>query len=180
MKRRAILYITECDPKRFETLLFRKQLPFVPAPLPLHVEADAEQVKRRADYSVSNAFALRLVMDFADQGGLSLEAALYAGRNAVRKLDLVANGADPARDVYIVHVAEFALEGEDGDPMQIFACHLDDLAAVLAEKTDPAQVRRITLVNASATSRFVLGRAAEFGLFPDHDTRPAWQMAEVF
>jgi len=182
MKRRAILFVTDCEEKRFDTLLFRRQLPFVPAPLPMDLDLTdplGDRAKRRADYSIADAFLLRLMLDFMDQGGVDVESARYAANNALGRIGAVADVPGQG-DIYVAHVAEKRIPGEDFNPMQLFACRLADLERILSERTDPDQVRRITLVSASAASRFVLARAAEFDLFPEHDTRPAWDMGGVF
>jgi len=179
MKRRAILYATDCEEKRFDNYLFRKQLPFDPAPLPEHIDLNSDRGKRRAEYSVANAFELRLMLDLTDQGGIDVESAQYAAGNAVRKLRWV-SGEPTGDDLYIALVTEVPLPGEDFTRKQLFACRLADLHLVLADNTEPDQVRRVTLVNASAASRFVLARAGEFGVFQEHDARPAWDMVEVY
>jgi hypothetical protein len=182
MKRRALAYVTDCEDRRFDTYLNRGQLPFRPAPLPLDVDIEdptGPRARRWADYSVRDAFLLRLMLDFVDVGGVDVESGLYTARNA--RIEAAAEAAGGA-DIYVAHLQErpVEVEGDDIRGQQHFAGRLVDLPEWLAARTDPDSVQRITIVNASAASRFVLARAAEFDLFPEHDTRPAWEMGAVY
>jgi len=176
MKRRAVLYITDCEEKRFDNYHFHGRLPFI-VNQPLFPD-ESERGKRRADYSVADAFSLRIMMDFTDGGGVDVDAALYAAGNACHKIKYRADDA-PSGDVYLVLVQERPIDSVEA-PRQLFAATLEDIPAIIAEKTAPEETRRVVLVNASAASRFVVDRAREFGTVAENDSRPAWEMAEVY
>lgn len=177
MKRRAVLYITDCEEKRFDNYLFHARLPFIVKSLPLFPD-ESERGKRRADYSLADAFALRVMLDFTDGGGVDVEAALYAARNAWGKLYGRADDAPPG-DVYLVLVQGRPTDANEA-PRKLFAVTLADIPAIIAAEAAPEETLRVVLVNASAASRFVMERAREFGTVAENDFRPAWDLAEVY
>ena len=177
MKRRHLLYITDCEEKRFDNHFFNGRLPFTPKSLPVFPD-ESERGKRRADYSVADGFALRVMLDFTDAGGVDVEAALYAAGNAWHKIKGRADDA-PSGDVYLVLVQERPTDAVEA-PRQLFAVTLAEIPAIIADKTAPEETLRVVLVNASAASRFVMERAREFGTVAENDFRPAWDLAEVY
>lgn len=177
MKRRAILYVTETEEKRFDNYLFHGRLPFIPTSLPPMPDF-TDRGKRRADYSVADAFALRVMMDFTDGGGVDVDAALHAAGNALRAIE--GRTADVhVGDVYLVLTQERPIDSVPA-PRQLFAATLAEIPAIITDKTAPEETRRVVLVNASAASRFVIERAREFGTVAENDPRPAWEMGAVY
>ena len=67
MKRKALLTITGCTPKAFETYSFRDFLPFV------------IEDRNWSNYTIHNAFSLKVLMNAAESTDLSSAAVLAAG-----------------------------------------------------------------------------------------------------
>lgn len=177
MKRRAVLYVADCEEKRFDGYYFRKQLPFVPA-LPLDSEEDDARARRRAEYSLLDAFLLRLMMEFVDHGGVEIEAAKYAAGNAFHHLGNASERNGGGDDIWLAFFQ--SRPGElDFAPRALGAGNLDEIPALIRGKSDPSDPARVVLVNASAASRFVIDRAAEFGITREWENRPAWLIEET-
>ncbi|WP_420345000.1 hypothetical protein [Paenirhodobacter sp.] len=178
MKRRAILYVADCEEKRFDGYYFRKQLPFVPD-LPLDSEADDARARRRAEYSLSDAFLLRLMMDFVDDGGVEIDAAKYSAGNAIRHLHRASERLNADQDIWLAFLQN--RPGElDFAPRALCAGSLDEIPGLIREKSDPSDPPRVVLVNASAASRFVVNRADEFGITRNSENRPVWLIEETY
>ncbi|MDF3606212.1 hypothetical protein PE067_08750 [Paracoccus sp. DMF-8] len=177
MKRRAILYSADCEEKRFDGYYFRNQLPFVPE-LPLSGEKDDAHTRRRAEYSLQDAFLLRLMMEFVDHGGVAIDAAQYSAGNAFHHLALASERVGRDHDVWLVFIQN--RPGElDFAPRALCAGCLDEIPALIRDKSDPSDPPRVVLVNASGASRFVLNRADEFGILREGEARPVWLIEET-
>ncbi|MCW1931733.1 hypothetical protein [Pararhodobacter zhoushanensis] len=177
MKRRLVLEVTQCAEKRFDNYHFHKNLPFIAPEPSSFVSVNSDGSKRRADYSARDAFDLRMMMEFTDNGGVDVNSAKYAASNAWRKL-LTASERAPTSDLYLVLVQERPVEGFQ--PRQLFAGTLDEVPALIAENTAAEAVQRIVLVNASEASRFVVSSLKHFGVISDEDQRPAWLLDDAF
>ncbi|SDX21403.1 hypothetical protein [Roseicitreum antarcticum] len=177
MKRRAIIYLADCEEKRFDNYLYNDRLPFFVTSLSELHDPESEKGKKRADYSVCNAFELRMMLEFTSDGGIDVESARHAAENAAFKL-AYAFQDQPDTDVFVALV-QFR-KFEDLTPRAIFVGTFADIAAQIAEKTDAPEVQRVVMVNASEVSRFVLPRAVEFDLINEYDPRPAWVMDGIY
>lgn len=180
MKRRAVLYVTDCEEKRFDMYLFRQQLPFTPAPLPSHVDEASERGKRRADYSLMDAFLLRLMMDIIDHGGLDVEAATYVAGNIRHRLIMASERLASDQDVWIGYLQNRPNAEMDFVFRQLFAGSLEEVPEAIRERSEPNDPPRVVLINASAASRFVIDRADEFGVTVEREPRPVWMIEQTY
>lgn len=179
MKRRAILYVVDCEEKRFDGYQFREQLPFVPAPLPTHITSESDRGKRRADYSLYEALSLRLMLELNNHGGIAIEAATYASGNARHHLVMASERGGDA-DIWLAYLQNDPTEECDFVLRALCAGTLDELPDLIRDKSDPDQPPRVTIINASAASRLVAQRAGEFDVGEELDARPIWLMPDVY
>jgi len=165
MKRKAFLTIAGCTVKRFDNMQLRDQLPFRPQFGAFGEDAKAEYAQ--ADYSVMDAFRMRVFLDAAENKGLSVEAAKYIAGNCERALrGASAVGGDG--DLWIFYAQGRAFQPEDGGDAitgrTLGAGTLDTLAEFVAAKVDRDETQFLALINASLASRHVLGSAVKAGL----------------
>lgn len=179
MKRRAILYVVDCEEKRFDGYQFREQLPFVPAPLPMFPAPESERGKRRADYSLKDALALRLMLELNNHGGIAVEAASYAAGNSHHHLVLASERSEGS-DIWLAYLQNDPTEECDFVIRALCAGTLDELPNLIRAKADPEQMPRVTILNASAASRFVKKRAAELDVGDESDDRPIWLLPDAY
>lgn len=169
MKRKAFLAIAGCTVKRFDNMQLRDQLPFRPQFGP---GADAPQAEyAQADYSVMDAFRMRVFLDAAENKGLSVEAAKYIAGNCDRYLRPVSARATPdgaGEDLWIFYAQgrpyASADTGEQMTPRTLGAGTLASLPAFMAEKVDRHENQFLVLINASLASLYVLAAALKSGV----------------
>ncbi len=164
MKRAGIAYTADVDARRFDLLLQREQLPF-PAKTP------------PTQYSLVEAFELRLFLDLIEQGGVSIDVArdvVVGGVNAmlVHPLNQTAGEADLWAGVAMIRDPEMG-EGPASWHSFAVAGTLANLSAAAEARTQEhgpqAQLVRLIAANASAAARFVRRRAHEMGLSEAQD-----------
>lgn len=181
MKRKDLLKITGCDAKRFENYHWRNQLPFIAAPQPdSKGDPDYQVEMRRANYSLRDAFQLRVFMDVSEKDGLSIEAAKYIAGNCIHHLQMASEAARSRKsDMWIFyaqgHVTRFEGSGERWTPRALGAGRLEDLSAFV-EKISAEGNRFITIFNATMASARVLGAAMVSNMIvpDDEPVKPLW------
>lgn len=144
MRRAALTTLVDMDPERFNVLRRRDQLPFVGA---------AESDGGWQDFSLQDAFKLRMMLDLMEGSGLG-PAEAKSVLHGASMID-VHHAADAAPELWF---GEFIKPGGE------FGGHLGPLSQ-LAERLDqPGRASRVVLVNASRAARAILARAAELGI----------------
>ncbi|SEC27604.1 hypothetical protein [Rhodobacter sp. 24-YEA-8] len=167
MKRKDLLKITGCDAKRFENYHWRDQLPFVAAPeAGIEKDPDYQIEHRRAEYSISDAFQLRVFMDASENNGLSIEAAKYIAGNCIRHLQNAEETVAPdAGDMWIFYAQGyrqvFPDTGEGWTPRYLKAGCLQDLSTFIGQEVAGEEVQFVALINATSASARVLAAAFE-------------------
>lgn len=171
MKRAAFLHCVGIGAPRFKLLKQRDQLPFAPDSAYYFPDSDG----KHADYTLSDAFLLRVFLDATENKGLSIEAAKYIAGNCMWHLRTTAD-AMPAQtaDLWIFyaqgHVQQLDDSGEFWTPRHLGAGRLEDLAQFVNEKLPAAETQFITLINATMASARVLAAAFERGvIIPDDE-----------
>ncbi len=172
MRRAGIIHCVGIDAPRFNLLRKRKQLPF-------HVARD-ENAAKWQDFSLDDAFRLRVELDFVAQEstetypeGLGAE---YASRLVTNSVSLTVGTAYLARPEIWVGVCVFEGLMQDGKT-ETYREHLcGSLSQILSKYHDeiPRQTeegpykyisgKRVFLANATRAARFVVQRAQELGL----------------
>jgi len=159
MKRSGIAFCVNLDPRRFDHYVYRDQLPFPAKEAP-------------AQYSLAEAFALRVFLDAIEEGGVSIELAQHIatsgpGRLLVHPLNQKPGEADLWVGAALIRDPDLG----EGDA----ALHSFTVAGTLAELVTQAEARaaehgpqanliRLVTVNASRAARSVRSRANEMGL----------------
>lgn len=185
MKRKDLLAVSACTNKRFDNLALRKQLPFIPVPVPGLVDPQSERGRKMADYSLEDAFRLRLMLDLVENQGLNLDAAQYAARNAGTALRRDFYGANldiDGPDIWLVF-AQYRPTASGLVPRMLKGATLADMSRLIMEEINPDEARQelafIVMVNASAISETVTANAlAEAVISADcFDFKPLWLSA---
>ncbi|MEM6677324.1 MAG: hypothetical protein AAF675_05580 [Pseudomonadota bacterium] len=180
MRRAGLLHITDCPLERFNSLRRRGQLPFFDDS---KGEERSDQLSKWQDFSLEDAFNLRLLMDLMDAEGVAHSEADYVVGNALRNLSMhplnypsshgemwVAGGVltDPGgsseKGFWRFHIA-----GRFGD--------LPGLAEGQMAGFPDSQLVRLTSVNASRAADFVRDKARELGLPEGDDYSQVWESA---
>jgi len=157
MKRKEFLEIAGCTVKRFDNMRLRDQMPFTPKPG--GVSDDPEG--KHADYSILDAFQLRIFLDAIENKGLPADTATYIAGNCIHHLraasERVGQGGDELW-VFYAHGRPFRFSdtGETMTPRRLGAGTLAELPAFVRDKLSPEETQFIALVNASVASLFVL------------------------
>ncbi|MFI0394932.1 hypothetical protein [Paracoccus jiaweipingae] len=173
MKRAALLNCTGLGAERFK-LLQRDDL------LPFFASGD-DRVSRWQDYTLDDAFRLRLMMDLIDAEspeayptGLGPSFSRRVVQSSLAVLPLtVADAAAQSPSIYIAYAAFEGLLNDDTPDR--FPCHycgpLADLdgwiAGIIAKDGDGYRnfaCKRLFMANATRAANFVLERAQELGL----------------
>ncbi|MDO9639167.1 MAG: hypothetical protein Q7J44_11560 [Pseudotabrizicola sp.] len=177
MKRAAIAFCVDVDPRRFDHYVFRDKLPF-PAPVP------------PANYTLENAYDLRLFLDLMTQGGVSMDQASEIVASGTDKLMVHPLNQNPgAADLWVgaalIHDPDLG-EGNDAFHTFFVAGTMIELAvdaeATAKEYGDKSRLMRVIAANASAAARLVAARAHEMGLpeaadIPQIETRAAYNVS---
>lgn len=156
MKRKALLAITGCTAKAFETFAFRDFLPFV--------------IEDRAwsDYTIENAFSLKVLMDAA-QNTDHASASVLARRalDKLRPLDPFAWSGDEELWVALIRY-DWPDAPEDWDCREVVAGRWIDIQAaasrLVTEQAPGARIVGILSLSATKIAKAVLEEAREFGL----------------
>lgn len=168
MKRVALLYCTAIDVTRFNVLKQRQQMPFT---VPV-----GDESSRWADYSLHDAFALRLMLDLiGGEGGDGIQRVGVVPSFACGIVDnlLCRFERDPLTTMEPGLWGAVAIMEEPASPeggalryTDWFAGKLEDLPAWLAARSanSGAVPVRIFTVNVSRAAQFVRERAHELGL----------------
>ncbi|WP_157001531.1 hypothetical protein [Paracoccus sp. S4493] len=169
MKRAALLFCADVDASRFKLLKQRDQLPFL-----LH---DQDQDSKWADYSLEDAFRLRIMLDLINDasketypGGLGPQfAQSVAGNIGVQSADVAG-----CRPMFWAGVIGFEGINRNDQPehwLVPFTGTLGGLEeavsqeqATWAEVYSEISVPRMFLANATRAAEYIRGRAAELGI----------------
>lgn len=165
MKRRDLLAISGCSVKKFDNLRVREHVPFNYASL-----NDPEG--KQTDYSIVDAFQLRIFLDASENKGLPAEAATYIGGNCVRHLRNAHDPKMPDADLWIFYAQgrpyQFPDTGEFMTPRALGAGTLADLPAFVETKITDADNQFLVLINATFASTLILVGALKAGLIEDN------------
>lgn len=177
MKRAAMLYCADLDPARFKLFKQRNQLPFA--------FGDDEPGVKRNDYTLDQAFCLRLMLDLI--GGESSDETQLNGLGPTYAANMVLNIMNrfpqhPLMQVLpldwwagVIVFEDFDADGEAIRWSEWFVGELEQLAAWIGEKRQRqpspnsesrGQVNtvRVFLANVTRSADFVRDRAEELGL----------------
>lgn len=167
MKRKDLLQIAGCSVKRFDNMQLRGHLPFDSNPGPENAfkVPDADRSKQ-ADYSLENAFQLRIFLDAVENKGLSVEVAQYIAQNCLHVLRRAKSGSDVGEETIWLFYAQ-----ERGAPGKVMgAGPMSALEDFLQTKADPDNAQFIVLMNASMASAIVIAGGLNAGIFiPDDE-----------
>lgn len=183
MKRAAFLACAGTDAPRFKLLKSREQLPFTPKLGPRLEDQEAELA--HADYSLFNAFQMRVFFDASDNKGISIDAAQYIARNCARHLWDSSERNKSTGDMWIFYAQgrpyRFPDTGEYMTPRTLGAGTLDELASFIETKISLAETQFITLINASMVSDHVLAAAFKAGVIVggDEPIKHVWEREYV-
>ncbi len=144
MKRAELLSLVELDPPRFNLLRQRGHLPFV---------GSAESERGWQEFSLQDAFKLRMMRDLMEGQGLGPAAAGSILRPDVFGIE---HAASVSPDLWFGEISK------DGGFFTTFRGTLSDLTDAFGDRRD---VRAIFVVNASRAARDVLARAGEMGIY---------------
>jgi hypothetical protein len=162
MKRKQLLYVTECNGKRFDTLHTRDQLPFL------------KTRGRWAEYSLQDAFLLRILLAFIDDipdvsgeryRALKIRSATRIVNEVASKLPHIdsrrALEAFSKKDrFFCAFVCSSAPQEMDRDlHAEFFLCTYGDMLSRMRGGGD--SVERVFAVNASNEARVLLRRLEE-------------------
>lgn len=170
MKRAALLFCSGIDAARFKLLKQRDQLPF-------HV-LDHDHDAKWADYSLEQAFRLRVMLDLMDDGNKETYPAGLGpqfARSIAENLGVTreeALGANPAHWAGVIGVQGATLRGEGERWLLRFAGPLSNLETAIAverercaEAYSGISVRRMFLADATRAARYVTKSAKALGIF---------------
>jgi len=181
MRRAALLYCIDIDVPRFKVLRAREQFPIV-----VGMNDDAES--RGANYTLDDAFRMRVTLDMIGDGeGNAPALAPSIASSVVVSLmgQFCVKGRHPLdilapQDLWGGVVV---FEDQSADPIprydQSFAGDLSDIPSYIADfllrwpehKTVPV---RLIMVNVSRAARFVRQRAADLGIPESLESYPDW------
>lgn len=161
MKRKAILAITTCTPKAFETWSFRDFLPFT--------IGDG----RWSDYTIDHAFQLKLLMEAAQ--ATDTAAASYLAARALRKMHPLDPFAFTGGDLWVALVRyQWDEAPEDWVKLGVIAGRWADLNEMavqhVADQDEKAKLTSVLAFSAVRIAHDLLTEAREFGL-PEGEVR---------
>lgn len=163
MKRKALLAVTGCTVKAFETYAYRDFLPFA--------IADA----RWSDYTLENAFALKVLMEAAAVTDVA-SASIFAGGvlDALRPLDPFSYMGD--EEIWLALIRyDWRDAPEDWTNTEVVAGRWRDIddkcRALIADTVPGAKVTSIIALSATKIADSILREARDLGL-PEAEVRP--------
>lgn len=183
MKRKDLLAAAGCSNKRFDNLALREQLPFRPLPIPGLVDPQSDKGRKLGDYSLRDAFQLRLMLDLVENQGLSLDVARYIASNSARHLIRASERYGDSPDIWLV----FAQNRPDaaGNGMRTLkATTLADLPRLIEADLQPDEYRQglafIAMVNATTVSEAVAANALAAAIISadSFSFEPLWMPAD--
>lgn len=156
MKRKALLTITGCTSKAFETYSFRGFLPF------------GIEDQNWSDYSIENAFSLKVLLDAAETTNLASASVLArAALDAMAPVDPFAFAGDEELWVALISY-EWPEAPEGWDCRHVVAgrwCDVEGAARRLVTENAPgARVTGILSLSATEIAKSVLKEARDLGL----------------
>lgn len=156
MKRKALLIITGCTSKAFETYSFRDFLPF------------AIEERNWSDYSIFNAFSLKVLTDAAENTDLASASVLAKGAlNALRPFNPFAYHGDENLWVALIRY-EWPDAPEGWDCRHVVAGRWRDIeteAQKLTSEIAPgARVTGILSLSATKIAHQLLNEARDLGI----------------
>lgn len=180
MKRAGIAFCAGIEARRFDVLAQRDQTPFAVAVPP-------------KQYTLENAYQLRVMIDLIRDGGIDLETAALIVNGATEKLAIhPLNQPESGGDLWIGRALVTMAKGDSTDIFYDYVGGFlpelfEQAQALVAEKYDPAEkpeLVRIDMVNASQAARQVRERAKDLGLPEGEDFSliftdkplPAWMV----
>lgn len=178
MKRKNLLTVAACMNKRFDNLALRDQLPFETTPL-------TAKGRQHSDYTLPQAFQLRVMLDLLENQGLSLEVSQYVAGNCLRHLR-EATERYGYEDIWLVFAQDRQTTSGDAAGLvnrMLKATTLADLPRLIEEEIQPEdhryEVALIALVNATAISQFVTIQALANAVISadSFDFEPLWLTA---
>lgn len=162
MKRKALLAITGCTPKTFETLSFRGFLPF------------AIEDYRWSDYTIDNAFQLKVLLDAAQ--GTDLGTAGYLAAQALSNLHPIDPFSFTGDEEMWLGLARFEWDEapEGWRKLCVVAgrwCDIVPMAKARIADNDPsAKLTSLLTLSATRIARDLLDEARDYGL-PEGEVR---------
>lgn len=179
MRRSGLIYCADCTAPHFKALRARGQLPF---------STFDDDITGWQNFSLADAFQLRLMLDFTEQDGIGNDLARYAviegtGRRlSMHPLNYPRSQGDMWAAVALVELPISDSDAQDtGDRTTYFALggRLEDLPRLVAERIENhffgSQLVRIVAANASRAAHFVRRRAHALGLPEGDDFTPVWK-----
>lgn len=171
MRRKGLLAVTGCNDSRFNSLSAREELPFVSA-------------GTWREYSLENAFELRLMLNLVDGAGASLDMARYIVGNSVRDLQLrdfphPLNFPQSSGDLWVGAAIVSSNDSIEGG-VRFHRIHFGGLlpdaipTAESAKLWDGETIVGVVMANASEAAREVRKIALEIGLPEGGDHSPIW------
>lgn len=156
MKRKALLAITGCTPKAFETYSFRGFLPFV------------IEDRNWSNYTIYNAFSLKVLLDAAASTDLDSAAVLAKGAlDALHPINPFAYSGE--EDVHVALIRyDWPEAPEDWDCRTVVAGRWGDIEdkarKFVAELAPRAHVISVMAISATKIARSLLAEARDFGM----------------
>ena len=170
MKRKGLLAITGCGDKRFETFGTRDQLPF-PA-----------TTGKWNDYTLEDAFRLRLMIETLDHAGGDIETALYLAGNGPRKLPMhPLNYPSSEGEMWVAAGKVTEPNNADDETHSRFtvAGRLQDISPkvrdIVKRDFEGSKVVALVCINVSAVADHVRQEALDFGLPEGNDYTSVWE-----
>lgn len=170
MRRNKLLEISDCEAERFNSLRRRDQLPFQ------RMVAPIEDASKWGEFTLHEAFALRLMLDLMDEGGVGIDPARAIIMTAVNPTNMPTHPfqADAnSPDIWAAGV--WLKEDDEAEPSRFHIFGVTGPFSELEEKMHDVRNTycrgkepvRVVAVNASRAARFVRDRALEHGLTID-------------
>lgn len=178
MKRKDFLKISGCTVKQFDNMQARGHLPF--RPKFGSVLEDQQREFAHADYSVMDAFRMRVFLDASGNRGLSAEVAKYIAANCDRHLRAASAKVQSAEDLWIFYAQERPSSADDtGQKIvgrTLSAGLLEDLPEFVAQMA-MEEIQFLALINASRASHDLLLCAVAARVLGDgcNFARPVWE-----
>lgn len=165
MKRKMLLDLSMCSTKRFDNLSSRGQLPYIQKRLAGGISHDSEKGQKMAEYTLQEAFQLRVMLNLIDNQGLSIETARYIAGNCISKLLFAEDGylCDPASQPWLICVLEKPVEGSQAGRM-LHAVSMNKMALKIYDDVKSEHLAFAVLVDAKAISDQIFQKSEELGL----------------
>lgn len=164
MRRNKLLEIADCEAERFNSMRRRDQLPF------LRMVAPTEDGTKWGEFTLHEAFVLRLMLDLIDEGGVGIDPARAIIMTAVNPTNMPTHPLQAAADAPDIWAAGVWLKDDDEtEPFRfhIFGVtgHFSELEAKMHDLRNTycggKEPVRVVAVNASRAARFVWAKALE-------------------